>query len=163
MPVTANGRPEAPAVPLDGALESVRTALLDLLATAPGPVPKRVALEAGGVRLEVEWPESPVAAAPAATVPEPEPAEPVARDEGHQVRAATVGTFYRRPDPSAPPFVEVGDRVEAGQQVAIVEAMKLMIPVEAPVAGTVTAIHLDDGAGVEFDQPLLAIRTEDSA
>ncbi|WP_344591660.1 acetyl-CoA carboxylase biotin carboxyl carrier protein [Actinomadura vinacea] len=76
----------------------------------------------------------------------------------HQVKAANVGTFYRRSDPSAEPFVEVGDRVEAGGQVGIVEAMKLMIPVEAPVAGTVTAIHAEDGAPVEYDQPLLSIR-----
>jgi acetyl-CoA carboxylase biotin carboxyl carrier protein len=70
-----------------------------------------------------------------------------------------VGTFYRSPEPGADPFVEVGGTVEADQTVGIVEAMKLMNPVKAPRAGTVAAIHVEDGEMVEYGQSLLDLET----
>jgi acetyl-CoA carboxylase biotin carboxyl carrier protein len=76
---------------------------------------------------------------------------------GHRVTAPTVGVFYRAPEPGAQPFVAVGDAVAPGQQLAIVEAMKLMIPVEADRAGRVAEVLCADGEAVEFGQPLFAI------
>jgi len=76
---------------------------------------------------------------------------------GHAITAATVGTFYRAPEQGAPPFVEVGDTVRPGQQVAIVEAMKLMIPVEAGVYGRVREVLVADVQPVEFGEPLLLL------
>jgi acetyl-CoA carboxylase biotin carboxyl carrier protein len=144
-------------------LESVCRGALELIAAMPGPPLRRIVLHSGQTSLEIEWPR-PGQAPGRASSPEAPPSAPPADEpdepDDQQVKAPAVGTFFRRPDPAAEPFVEVGDQVEAGRQVAIVEAMKLMIPVEAPVAGTVTAVHADDGAPVEFDQPLLSIRPE---
>nr|WP_229830027.1 biotin/lipoyl-containing protein [Actinoplanes ianthinogenes] len=109
----------------------------------------RVTMAAGPVRLEVEGGGRP--AAPAAVAPEP------AAEPGLAVVAPLVGVFYRAPQPGAAPFVEVGDQVEPGQQVGIVEAMKLMNPVLAERAGRVTRIAADDGAPVEYEQPLLLL------
>lgn len=68
-----------------------------------------------------------------------------------------VGTFYRSPSPSSPPFVEVGTHVKAGDVVCIVEAMKMMNQIEAEKAGIIEAILVIDGEPVEFDQPLVTI------
>ena len=68
-----------------------------------------------------------------------------------------VGTFYRSPSPDAAAFVEVGQSVRAGDVLCIVEAMKMMNQIEADRAGTVTAIHVENGEPVEFDQPLITI------
>jgi acetyl-CoA carboxylase biotin carboxyl carrier protein len=68
-----------------------------------------------------------------------------------------VGTFYRAPEPGSAPFVEVGDVVAWGQQLAIIEAMKLMNAIEADCDGRVVEIPVADGSPVEFDQPLVLI------
>ena len=102
---------------------------------------------------------SPVAA------PAPSPAGPEAAEEkpapqatsGHVVSSPMVGTFYRSPSPSSPPFVEVGTHVKAGDVVCIVEAMKMMNQIEAEKAGIIEAILVKDGEPVEFDQPLVTI------
>ena len=86
------------------------------------------------------------------------PAAPAARHANeHVVAAPMVGTFYASATPGAKPFVEIGDTVEQGDTLCIVEAMKLMNEIEADVAGTVTAILVDDGAPVEYGQPLFKI------
>jgi len=77
--------------------------------------------------------------------------------EGHPVKAPIVGTFYRAPSPDADPFVEVGDHVEEGDVLCIIEAMKLMNEIECETTGTVTEILVEDAEPVEFDQPLLVI------
>ena len=98
---------------------------------------------------------APAAAAPAA---EPAPAaDPSARYKA--VASPMVGTFYRAPAPDADPFVEVGDIVEVGQTVCIIEAMKLMNEIEADASGTVIGILVEDGAPVEYGQPLFKIAT----
>ncbi len=74
------------------------------------------------------------------------------------MRAPMVGTFYRRPSPQEPVFVEVGQKVSKGQPLCLIEVMKLFTTIEAPVAGTVEAIVADDGALVEFDQLLFHVR-----
>jgi acetyl-CoA carboxylase biotin carboxyl carrier protein len=68
-----------------------------------------------------------------------------------------VGTFYRSPGPDAAAFVEVGQTVRVGDVLCIVEAMKMMNQIEADRAGAVTAIHVENGQAVEFDQPLISI------
>lgn len=73
------------------------------------------------------------------------------------VCAPTVGTFYRAPEPGAAPFVVEGDRVRAGQQIGIVEAMKLMIPLEAEHDGQVAAVLMEDGCPVEYGDRLFAL------
>ncbi|WP_214410315.1 acetyl-CoA carboxylase biotin carboxyl carrier protein [Sphaerisporangium fuscum] len=73
------------------------------------------------------------------------------------VTAPMVGTFYRAQEPGAPPFVEVGDVVEPGQQVGIIEAMKLMNAVQAEQAGRVVEIVAADGSPVQYEEPLLAL------
>jgi acetyl-CoA carboxylase biotin carboxyl carrier protein len=71
-----------------------------------------------------------------------------------------VGLFWRAPSPGAPPFVEVGGRVAAGETVAIVEVMKLMNHVSSPVDGVVTAILIENGAPVEFGQAIVVVDPE---
>ncbi|MGH9043116.1 MAG: acetyl-CoA carboxylase biotin carboxyl carrier protein, partial [Acidimicrobiia bacterium] len=89
---------------------------------------------------------------PAAPAPPPE--------AGHTIASSTVGVFWRAPEPGAAPFVEVGDRVEPGAQLCIVEVMKLMTPVHADVAGTVRAIHASNGERVECGTPLITIEAD---
>ncbi|EEX95020.1 acetyl-CoA carboxylase biotin carboxyl carrier protein subunit [Vibrio orientalis CIP 102891 = ATCC 33934] len=93
------------------------------------------------------------AAAPAPVAEAAAPAVPA----GHQVLSPMVGTFYRSPSPDAKSFVEVGQSVSAGDTLCIVEAMKMMNQIEADKSGVVTAILVDDGQPVEFDQPLVVI------
>jgi len=77
--------------------------------------------------------------------------------KGEVVRSPIVGTFYRSPDPESDPFVKVGDKVEKGETLCIIEAMKIMNEIEAEFSGTVNKIIVDDGKPVEFDQPLFII------
>ncbi len=102
---------------------------------------------------------APVPAAPApAEVPAAEAAAPAAAPVAdNAVLSPMVGTFYRAPSPEAPSFVEVGQTVRVGDVLCIVEAMKMMNQIEADRAGTVTAIHVENGEAVEFDQPLISI------
>jgi len=81
------------------------------------------------------------------------PSEP----EGHVVKSPMVGTFYRSAAPGAKPFVEVGDAVQAGDPLCIIEAMKLMNEIEADQSGTVKAILVENGQPVEYGQPLIVI------
>ncbi|GAJ73642.1 LOW QUALITY PROTEIN: biotin carboxyl carrier protein of acetyl-CoA carboxylase [Vibrio sp. JCM 18904] len=98
---------------------------------------------------------APVAAAPVAEAPAAE--APAATPVGHQVLSPMVGTFYRSPSPDSKAFVEVGQKVNAGDTLCIVEAMKMMNQIEADKSGVVTAILAEDGQPVEFDQPLVVI------
>ncbi|MBQ25306.1 acetyl-CoA carboxylase biotin carboxyl carrier protein [Alcanivorax sp.] len=104
-------------------------------------------------------------AAPQAPAPAPAPAPsateaPAPVDNtpsGHLVRSPMVGTFYRSPSPGAASFAEVGQKVQAGDVLCIVEAMKMMNQIEADKSGTLDAILVEDGEPVEFDQPLFSI------
>jgi acetyl-CoA carboxylase biotin carboxyl carrier protein len=94
----------------------------------------------------------------AAEAPAAEAAAPAAAPVAdNAVLSPMVGTFYRSPSPEAPSFVEVGQTVRVGDVLCIVEAMKMMNQIEADRAGTVTAIHVENGEAVEFDQPLISI------
>ena len=78
-------------------------------------------------------------------------------DDGQLVRATLVGTFYRRRAPDEPPLVEPGDRVRAGDVLCIVEAMKVMNEVAAERSGILRSVLVDDGAAVEFGEPLFRL------
>ncbi|MFK3660655.1 MULTISPECIES: acetyl-CoA carboxylase biotin carboxyl carrier protein [Enterobacterales] len=97
-------------------------------------------------------------AAPAVAAPAAAEA-PAAKAEisGHIVRSPMVGTFYRTPSPDAKAFIEVGQKVNVGDTLCIVEAMKMMNQIEADKAGTVKAILVESGQPVEFDEPLVVI------
>lgn len=105
-------------------------------------------------------PAAPAASAPAAAAPAPSaPAEEEANPANHPgvVPSPMVGTAYRSPEPGAPTFVEVGDRVSEGQTLLIVEAMKTMNQIPAPRAGVVKTILVEDSQPVEFGEPLVVI------
>ncbi|QCA03104.1 acetyl-CoA carboxylase biotin carboxyl carrier protein [Pantoea vagans] len=101
----------------------------------------------------VQQPALATAVAPVAAVAEAAPAE----ISGHIVRSPMVGTFYRTPSPDAKAFVEVGQKVNAGDTLCIVEAMKMMNQIEADKSGVVKAILVESGQPVEFDEPLVII------
>ena len=83
--------------------------------------------------------------------------EVVANESGSPIKSPIVGTFYRKPAPDKPPFVEIGSHVNAGDVVCIVEAMKMMNEIKSEFTGKVSAINIDDGEPVEFDQSLIVI------
>ena len=97
---------------------------------------------------------APVAAAPAAASAE---AAPAARAKGDEVKSPMVGSVFLQPEPGAASFIKVGDTVEAGQTLMIIEAMKTMNPIPAPKAGKVLEILVEDGQPVEFGEPLAVI------
>ena len=76
---------------------------------------------------------------------------------GNHIKSPIVGTFYRKPAPDKPPFVEVGDHIEKGQVVCIVEAMKMMNEIKSDFSGTIKSINVEDGTPVEFDQNLITV------
>ena len=101
------------------------------------------------------------AAAPVAASAEPASAPPAStatRSDLLEVTAPMVGTFYRAPAPGEPPFVEVGTRINVGQAVCILEAMKLMNELESEVGGEVVEILVDNGTPVEFGQVLMRVK-----
>jgi acetyl-CoA carboxylase biotin carboxyl carrier protein len=135
----------------------------------------RLCLRKGGTRttaeplLPVTVPTVPqVVAAPVAppvvappTAPTSEPmavAAPAADEELHIITSPIVGTFYRSSSPTADPFVKLGDNIETGQTLCIVEAMKLMNEIQADISGTVAKILVENAQPVEYGQPLFAIK-----
>jgi acetyl-CoA carboxylase biotin carboxyl carrier protein len=107
------------------------------VAVAPAPAPAPAAS-----------PSAPAAAAPA---------EPAAPSMANAVKSPMVGTTYLAPEPGAAPFISVGASVKIGDPLLIIEAMKVMNPITAERAGKVSAILVEDGQPVEFDQPLVVI------
>lgn len=113
-------------------------------AEAPAPAPAEAEAEAPAPAPKEEAPKSEVAA-------------PASSGNGVEVKSPMVGTFYAAPKPGADPFVKVGDTVEVGQVLCIVEVMKLMNNIEAKTAGTVTEILVDNEDAVEHGQTLMVI------
>lgn len=129
----------------------------------------RLRIRRGGSGLELSMPvampaavAAPVAVAaapaPVAAPPAPPPAPVAVSDDGTLVKSPIVGTFYECPSPGAPPFVKVGDTVEKGQVLCIIESMKLMNEIESEVAGTVVARLVENGRPVEYGEALFRIR-----
>ena len=125
--------------------------------TIPAPEPRVIAVPTALPVAGVASPISPVAATggagPAAAPKEAPPAEQL-----HMVKSPIVGTFYEAPSPGAPPFVKVGDTVELGQVLCIVEAMKLLNEIESDVAGEIVKKLASNGQPIEYGQELFAIR-----
>jgi acetyl-CoA carboxylase biotin carboxyl carrier protein len=137
-----------------------------------------VEIEQDGMRIRIDGVPAPLPAgtpllggalAPAAFSPSVVPASAASADGAGErvgadeaglvfVTSPIVGTFYRSPNPEAPPFVEVGAVVRKGQVLCIVEAMKLMNEIESDVSGTVVKIYADNAQPVEFGQRLFALR-----
>jgi len=130
------------------------------LAGAAGRPPRRMKVQSGDVVVEVEWPdgEEPAAAPAPASADAP---EEDAADGRLQICAPLVGTFYHAPEPGEPPFVRPGDVVEPGRQVGILEAMKLMNPIEAEHKGRVVEVLVPNETAVEYGQPLIALEPLD--
>jgi acetyl-CoA carboxylase biotin carboxyl carrier protein len=103
---------------------------------------------------------SPVAGPPTREVDVAAAAEPAPEENLHIVRSPIVGTFYEAPSPGAPPFVKVGDKLEVGQVLCIVEAMKLMNEIECDAAGELVKKLVTNGQPIEYGQELFAIRPE---
>jgi acetyl-CoA carboxylase biotin carboxyl carrier protein len=103
--------------------------------------------------------------APAAGSARPSPTPPAEEAPGsavagageHVVTAPMVGTYYNAPSPGAKPFVEIGDEIQAGQVLCVIEAMKMMNQIESEIAGRVRAVLLNNGEPVEFGQPLFIV------
>ena len=109
---------------------------------------------------------APVAAAPVAAIAAPVAAAPAVapvaapveeKMEGHVLNSPMVGSFYRSPSPGASSFVEVGSKVNVGDTLCIIEAMKLLNQIEADKSGTIKAILVENGQPVEYNQPLFVI------
>lgn len=102
---------------------------------------------------------APVAAAPAQVSAAPAAAAPAApAAEGSEITSPMVGTFYRKPAPDAPNFVEIGSTVSVGQTICIIEAMKVMNEIKAEKAGTICALVAEDGTAVQFGDVLFRIK-----
>jgi acetyl-CoA carboxylase biotin carboxyl carrier protein len=99
-----------------------------------------------------------VGATPVAAAPPPAKAEPAPEESLHSVKSPIVGTFYEAPSPGAPPFVKVGDQVEVGQVLCIVEAMKLLNEIESDVSGEIIKALVTNGQPIEYGQELFVIR-----
>ncbi len=106
---------------------------------------------------------APVAAAPAPAQEAPAPAAPAkeaaAEDNSEYItiKSPIIGTFYRKPSPDKPPFVEVGSQIQKGDVLCVIEAMKLFNDIESEVSGKIVKVLVDDSSPVEFDQPLFLV------
>jgi acetyl-CoA carboxylase biotin carboxyl carrier protein len=105
------------------------------------------------------WVASPVAGqvAPAVAPGASAGESPAPPQEGHTITAPMVGTFYGAPAPGAKPFVQIGSKVEVGDTLCIIEAMKMMNQIECDTAGTIVAVLAENGEPVEFGQPLFIV------
>jgi acetyl-CoA carboxylase biotin carboxyl carrier protein len=146
-------------------LECVRRTAMALLAELPHG-PRRLRIEARHIVMELDWvttvpPDLGLSAPPARESNASERGAAAGDQADGTIRititAPIVGTFYRRPKPDSAPFVEVGSQVQPGQQVAIVETMKLMLPVEASAAGVIAEVLVADGEPVEYGQALFSL------
>jgi acetyl-CoA carboxylase biotin carboxyl carrier protein len=118
-----------------------------------------VRLSLNGAELDVSWHDLSIPTIPVDESAQSATSHPDASAEGiHVVCSPLVGTFHRASEPGSTPFVEVGDVVTCGQQLAIIEAMKLMNSIEADCDGQVVEVPVPDGSPVEFDQPLVLIK-----
>jgi acetyl-CoA carboxylase biotin carboxyl carrier protein len=117
---------------------------------APVPAVPMMPAAHGFATMLAQGPQGSAPSAPASAAPAPD-------DKSHVVTSPFVGTFYRRPNPDAVAYVELNQRVDKGAVLCIIEAMKLMNEIEADVAGTIVGVLAEDGAPVEYGQPLFKI------
>jgi acetyl-CoA carboxylase biotin carboxyl carrier protein len=177
MSVAATGGPEPDERPRSlgrARTSDVVQAALELLEALPDR-PDRLRVSAADVTVDLDWRKPPAALArPAQEAGHPSVVELVETTTAttyaagpapqlpdlpdvHYVCSPSVGAFYRASEPGGPPFAEVGAVVSAGQQLGIVEAMKLMLPLEADRSGRVVEVLVEDGQSVEFGQPIMCL------
>lgn len=125
-------------------IQPIAPAVTHVLAPAPG-------LIQAAAPMAVPAPQPAATPAPAAPAPENDPSL-------HMIKSPIVGTYYGSPSPGAAPFVGAGDRVEKGQVVCIVEAMKLMNEIESDVDGEIVKVLVSNGQPIEYGQPLFAVK-----
>lgn len=162
-------------------LAAVQKHAVELLAQLDR-LPRSLRIRAGTVAVDITWADNgapadvdtdpqarAVTAAPVAAAAPPASVRAAAQagagaDDvaGESLRSPGVGVFYHSREPGAEPFVSVGSQVQPGQQIGIIEAMKLMIPVEADRAGRVVEVLKANGEPVEYDEPLFALETVDA-
>jgi acetyl-CoA carboxylase biotin carboxyl carrier protein len=115
---------------------------------------------AGAAASQISSSQQPVSPAPSPHIAEPSSTGAAAATEDlHVIKSPIVGTFYSAPSPGAPPFAKIGDEIQVGQVVCIVEAMKLMNEIESDVSGELVRCLVENGQPVEYGQGLFAIRT----
>jgi acetyl-CoA carboxylase biotin carboxyl carrier protein len=150
----------------DDTTRSLSDEVVELARSLPGDL-RRLTVRSGDSAIEVEWAAEDrpagegggaVRGAPGVRDVSADAAEPAVPDDRVAVPAPLVGTFYVAPSPDADPFVRVGDTVEPGQTLGIVEAMKLMNPIVADEAGVVTEVLAGDAESVEYGQVLMYLR-----
>lgn len=129
-------------------LDALCHSVAEVFRLTPHP-PTRLSVTLGGAALEIEW--------PAASAPVPVPVHEEVVANGPTVDAPLVGTFYHAAGPGEAPFVRPGDVVQEGQQVGIVEAMKVLNAVLAPCRARVAGVLVGDGEPVEYGQALIAL------
>jgi acetyl-CoA carboxylase biotin carboxyl carrier protein len=167
-PTEFTPRPTSIGAPLppDDATRSLSEEVVELARSLPGGL-RRLTVRSGDSAIEVEWAaeEHPtgegggaVRSGPGVRDAPADAAEPAVPDDLVAVPAPLVGTFYVAPSPDADPFVRVGDTVEPGQTLGIVEAMKLMNPIVADEAGVVAEVLAGDAESVEYGQVLMYLR-----
>ena len=120
-----------------------------------------------GAKAEIQQsvaPQPPAPPAPVAIEPTPVAPPPVNTDDSSgddskyiQIKSPIIGTFYRKPSPDKPAFVEVGDKVSEGNVLCVIEAMKLFNEIESEISGTIVKVLVEDSTPVEFDQPLFLV------
>ena len=150
---------KAPADPIDARLVRRLAAILNdtgltEIEVERGDLRIKVARNAGGLAAPAIYAAPPAPAAPAPVASPAASRSAEAETEGDVVKSPMVGTVYLQPEPGAPPFVRVGERVEEGQTLLIVEAMKTMNPIPAPRAGRIVEILVADAQPVEFGAAL---------
>ena len=165
--MSATGQTPGPAPEPADEARTLHDEVVALARSLPGEL-RRLTVRNGDRAIEIEWavdapatgsaaPLTP-AAGTAAPRDVPAAAPDAAAEVAATVRSPLVGTFYAAPSPGADPFVRVGDEVEPGQTVGIVEAMKLMNPIVADEAGVVAEVLVGDAESVEYDQVLMRLR-----
>jgi acetyl-CoA carboxylase biotin carboxyl carrier protein len=112
-------------------------------------------VQAAPVTVTASTPAAPASAA--APAQESKTEAPVEQSNLLEVKSPMIGTFYRKSAPDKPAFVEVGDVIEKGQVVCIIEAMKLFNEIESEVSGKIVKVLVDDSEPVEYDQPLFLV------
>jgi acetyl-CoA carboxylase biotin carboxyl carrier protein len=145
-------------------LVQLREQTIELLARLERQ-PQNLRVQAGELTVDITWPDQPPV--PGKPVPargdDVTPPEEAGDDVGTDyLRSPAVGTFYHAREPGAEPFVSVGSIVRPGQQIGVIEAMKLMMPVEADRAGRTTAVVKGNGESTEYDEPLFALEAEEA-
>jgi len=143
--VAESGIAELEITNADDKVRIVKFSAVPQMVHAAAPAPVVVAGAAAAPQAAAIEPDAPVAAQ---TEGEP---------DGHTVKSPMVGTFYRASSPQAAPFVEVGQTVKQGEPLCIIEAMKLLNEIEADCSGTVLRVLVENGAPVEYGQPLFVI------